>query len=59
MRKSPVNCTGDPDTCETCISIREFAERLKRNKAEIASTPILMRMIEGDGLLNDEQKTSK
>ncbi len=54
MKKSPVHCTGDPETCETCLSIKEFADRLKKNNAEKISIPLLMYLIEENKLMRDK-----
>lgn len=55
MEKSPPRCTGDPNTCETCISIKSFFERLKKNKAEKTGIPSLMHLIKENGLMRDEE----
>jgi len=54
MNKSLVYCTGDPETCENCKSIKEFTERLKKTKAEAISIPLLTYLRDENKLRNDE-----
>lgn len=54
MKKNPVYCTGDPETCETCISIKEFIDRLQKNKTEKTSILLPMPFIEKNRIMRDK-----
>lgn len=54
MKKSPVHCTGNPETCETCISIREFVDRLNKGRSKKINMPLLKHLIEENKLMRDD-----
>jgi hypothetical protein len=54
MDKSPVYCTGDPETCENCKSIKMFTDRLKKIRPEKISMLLPMYLPEEDKLGEDK-----